>query len=87
MSETSSLIDEKKNQQINEKEQEKNVDWIGFFKATLVNMIYVIIWAMLGSNLVYFLHLHFAQNQSTFLNYILTGTFLSNKYFFTSLIE
>jgi hypothetical protein len=56
MSETSSLIDEKKNQQINEKEQEKNVDWIGFFKATLVNMIYVIIWAMLGSNLVYFLH-------------------------------
>jgi hypothetical protein len=56
MSETSSLIDEKKNQQINEKEEEKNVDWIGFFKATLVNMIYVIIWAMLGSNLVYFLH-------------------------------
>ena len=56
MSETSSLIDEKKNQQINEKENKKDVDWIGFFKATLVNMIYVIVWAILGSNLVFFLH-------------------------------
>ena len=56
MSETSSLIDEKKNQQINERENKKDVDWIGFLKATLVNMIYVIVWAMLGSNLVFFLH-------------------------------
>jgi len=56
MSETSSLIDEKKNQQINEKENKKDVDWIGFLKATLVNMIYVIVWAMIGSNLVFFLH-------------------------------
>ena len=54
MSETSSLIDEKKNQKTNEKK--KNVDWMGFLKATGFNMLYVIIWGMIGANIVYFLH-------------------------------
>ena len=54
MSETSSLIDEKKNQKTNEKK--KNVDWMGFLKATGFNILYVIIWGMIGANIVYFLH-------------------------------
>lgn len=54
MSENASPIDEKKNEQSGGTKKEAN--WMGFLRATIVNMIIVMIWAILGSNLIYFLH-------------------------------
>lgn len=51
---TPSLIDEKKSGQ-SDKQNEK-VNWKGFLKDTLSNIIVVILWGFVGANFIYFMH-------------------------------
>ncbi|MEX0597716.1 MAG: hypothetical protein WD512_14585 [Candidatus Paceibacterota bacterium] len=54
MSEKVSPIDEKKNQQSTEPKE--NINWSGFLIQVLVNVIIVLLWGIIGSNFVYFMH-------------------------------
>jgi hypothetical protein len=54
MSEEISPIDEKKNNQNNESKQK--INWMGFLIQILINIVIVLLWGIIGSNFVYFMH-------------------------------